>query len=111
MVDSTGSVITSYSIHYTKLYDVQDDSAFNEAFATTVELEGVRRWLESLGREGELAAFRQTRQRVLAVATLMAATRQRLAGVYASGLPQEGMRQAKAREYERLRADYRNNFV
>ena len=85
---------------------VQDDSAFNEAFATTVELEGVRRWLESLGREGELAAFRQTRQRVLAVATLMAATRQRLAGVYASGLPPEGMRQAKAQEFERLRADY-----
>jgi predicted aminopeptidase len=85
---------------------VGGDSAFNEAFATTVELEGVRRWLESLGRPGELASFQQSRARVEAVVALMAATRERLAALYASGIPADLMRQAKAREFERLREDY-----
>ncbi len=36
---------------------VKDDSAFNESFATAVEVEGVRRWLRSLGRD-ERTSFR-----------------------------------------------------
>jgi predicted aminopeptidase len=85
---------------------VGGDSAFNEAFATTVELEGVRRWLESLGRPAELAAFRQARARVNSVVALMSATRLRLEQVYASGMPPDRMRAAKAQEFDRLRADY-----
>jgi len=85
---------------------VAGDSAFNEAFATTVELEGVRRWLATLGRPEELATFQRSRARVESVVSLMVATRQRLEQLFASGMPADRMREAKAREFERLRADY-----
>jgi predicted aminopeptidase len=85
---------------------VAGDSAFNEAFATTVELEGVRRWLASLDRPQDLESFRRSRARAESVVSLMVATRQRLERLYASGLPPDRMRQAKAEEFERLRADF-----
>lgn len=85
---------------------VPGDSAFNESFATTVELEGVRRWLESLHRADELADFQQARDRLVAVTDLMAEARQRLAEVYSSGLSADEMRKAKLREFDRLKADY-----
>jgi predicted aminopeptidase len=86
---------------------VPGDSAFNEAFATAVEMEGVARWLDSLGRNDELAAYRESRRRLFAVTGLMAAARSRLAVVYTSGLGAAAMREAKAREFDRLRAEYR----
>jgi predicted aminopeptidase len=85
---------------------VRGDSAFNEAFATAVELEGTRRWLESLGRADELDGFRQMRERLFAVTSLMAGTRQRLAELYSSGMAQDEMRQAKRREFGRLQQEY-----
>ena len=85
---------------------VGGDSAFNEAFATTVELEGVRRWLASQGRPEELATFRQARARAESVVSLMAATRRHLAKLYASEMPADRMREAKAQEFTRLRAGY-----
>ena len=85
---------------------VPGDSAFNEAFATAVEIEGVGRWLGSLGREGELAAWRQSRERLLAVTALMAEARGRLAELYDSGLGPAAMREGKQLEFGRLRAAY-----
>ncbi|MBS1201178.1 MAG: putative aminopeptidase [Proteobacteria bacterium] len=86
---------------------VPGDSAFNEAFATAVEMEGVRRWLDRLGRAGELAAYRQARERLFAVTELIEATRGRLGGIYASGSGARTLREAKAAEFERLREEYR----
>jgi predicted aminopeptidase len=83
------------------------DSDFSEAFATVVEFEGTRRWLEARGRLGELEGYLESRRRFFAVADLMVAARAGLAGIYASGLSQAQMREAKARAIERLRADYR----
>ena len=86
---------------------VQGDSAFNEAFATAVEMEGVRRWLDRLGRTDEMLAYRQSRQRLFAVTELIEASRGRLAAIYASGMGASSMRAAKAAEFERLRSEYR----
>jgi predicted aminopeptidase len=83
------------------------DSDFSEAFATVVEFEGTRRWLEARGRDGELEGFLEARRRFFAVADLMVAARAGLAGLYASGLSPEAMREAKARAFESLREDYR----
>lgn len=87
------------------VYDA-GDSAFSEAFATVVEYEVTRRWLESRGRADEQAAFRQTRERLLAVADLMAGTRERLRKLYASRLPPRSMREAKQAEFEQLLGEY-----
>lgn len=83
-----------------------DDSSFNEAFATVVELEGARRWVEATGRQDDLAAFLERRRRLLEVAELMVATRGRLAEIYRTGEPGPALAAAKAREFERLRSDY-----
>src|ERR1700683_4876474 len=42
---------------------VANDADFNEALATTVEEEGVRRWLRSLGRDRDLAEYLSYQQR------------------------------------------------
>lgn len=85
---------------------VPGDSAFNEAFAMTVELEGARRWLEASGTAGELGAFLESRRRFAATADLVTATRDRLAALYADGGDAPDLREAKQREFARLAADY-----
>jgi predicted aminopeptidase len=81
----------------------QGDSDFNEAFATVVENEGVRRWLAHLGRPADLEKFVALRTRQADAAGLMVAARARLAALYAKPLMPEAMRSEKAAELARLR--------
>ena len=85
---------------------VRDDTAFNESFAVAVERAGVRRWLASRDRTGELSAFLAARQRQREFIALVEATRARLDQVYASGLPAEQMRAAKRAGFDELLRDY-----
>jgi len=94
-----------HELAHQAMYD-PGDSAFSEAFATVVEYEVTRRWLESQGRSQELAGYRASRRRLEQVAALMAETRTRLAGLYASDLPVRAMRTAKEAEFARLLEEY-----
>lgn len=78
------------------------DSDFNEAFATVVETEGLRRWLARVERTAELDAFLAGRERQQAVAEKMVETRERLATLYASGAAEHDLRAGKAAELARL---------
>jgi len=89
-----------------QLVYVAGDSAFNEAFATAVEYEGVRRWLEANAAESDLAAFLAQRRRSFEVADLMAAARGRLRELYARGLPADQREAARQAEFTSLRAAY-----
>jgi predicted aminopeptidase len=80
-----------------QLVYVRGDTAFNEAFAVTVEGEGVRRWLHSLGRDVELERYRARRARQAEFAALVARTRGALAGAYSGGGDPAAMRAAKRR--------------
>ncbi|MCG6575962.1 aminopeptidase [Pseudomonas sp. AF32] len=83
---------------------VKDDTEFNESFATFVEQEGTRQWRASRGLAPDNGLrWRQSEQFI----QLIFDTRQRLEQLYAQPLPAEQMRQRKALEFERLRADYR----
>jgi len=84
----------------------RDDTTFNESFAVTVEEEGVRRWLRTEGRTGELAAFRAVQARKREFAASVAATRARLAQIYESD-SSDKLSQKKV-EFARLRAEYGN---
>ena len=84
----------------------EGDTTFNESFAVVVEEEGVRRWLQSEGRSAELAAFEVAQARKRAFAAAVKETRERLAALYASGLPPPAMREKKRAELDRLRAQY-----
>jgi predicted aminopeptidase len=82
---------------------VQDDSDFNEAFATVVEVEGLRRWLAGEGRPEDLDRYTALRRRQRESAALMAEARRRLAALYARRLPPAETRAEKTAEFGRLR--------
>ena len=89
-----------------QLLYVSGDASFNEALATTVEEEGVRRWLLSQGREADLAKHELQQMHYLEVIDLLRGTSRSLKALYASGLDAEPMRQAKRAEFGALRASY-----
>jgi predicted aminopeptidase len=83
-----------------------NDADFNEALATTVEQEGVRRWLESQGRERELAHYELEQKHYLEVIDLLNRTRTDLRALYASGIDVTSMRERKAAAFAALRESY-----
>ena len=89
-----------------QLLYVKGDTAFNEAFATVVEHEGVRRWLEAEGRPEALEDYRHREERYRAVAALLGASRERLRTLYAAPASPQQKRDAKRAELARLRAEY-----
>jgi predicted aminopeptidase len=74
-----------------QLLYVKDDSAFNEAFATTVEDAGLERWLTRQGSPQRMRQFRADAAREASFVRLLALTRKRLVKLYASGMPREQM--------------------
>ncbi|HEY3850086.1 MAG TPA: aminopeptidase [Steroidobacteraceae bacterium] len=86
---------------------VPNDADFNEALATTVEEEGVRRWLQSLGRDRDLERYRAYQERFAQVLVLLTRTRDELRALYASGIDREPMRRRKAAIYAALDGAYR----
>ncbi|MBA1275763.1 aminopeptidase [Stutzerimonas azotifigens] len=92
-----------HELAHQQLY-VPDDTAFNESFASFVEREGLRQWRASRGLPPR---DEQAREQYAVLAELVLETRERLDRLYASGLPEAQMRQAKAEEFERLRRLYR----
>jgi predicted aminopeptidase len=84
---------------------IPDDSSFNEAFAVTVEREGLTRWLAAHGRSAELQRHRERRERQAESIHIIARHRDRLAALYSGSLPPELMRSRKAEEFAALAAE------
>jgi predicted aminopeptidase len=99
------AAIIFHELTHQLLY-VRNDASFNEALATTVEEEGVRRWLQSQGREEDLAEHLLQQKRYLQVIALLTETRERLRAVYASGLPPPSMGERKRQQFAALRQSY-----
>jgi len=97
--------IIFHELTHQMLY-VPNDASFNEALATTVEEEGVRRWLQLQGREKDLAEHLLLHGRYLEAIALMNETRNHLRALYASGLPPPLMRERKRQTFEALREAY-----
>lgn len=94
-----------HELAHQRLY-VADDTDFNEAFATAVQEEGVRRWLLRRG-DGEAQARQRLRmQHDADFVTLVEQYRVRLQTLYASAIDDAAKRQGKARLLDELRADY-----
>jgi predicted aminopeptidase len=91
-----------------QLVYVRNDSSFNEALATTVEEEGVRRWLRAQGRDADLAAHLVLQQHYAQVIELLNTTRAALREIYASGLAPELLRERKHAAFASLRSDFAN---
>jgi predicted aminopeptidase len=89
-----------------QLLYVPNDSSFNEALATTVEEEGVRRWLHARGRDADLAAHLVQQDHYAKVIDLLTATRAELRTVYASGLSSDLEREKKHAAFAALRSSF-----
>ena len=74
---------------------VPDDSRFNEAFARTVELEGLRRWLTQSGSESDWQKYQLHLTRAADFRKLLVATREQLAVLYRSSGAADVKRQGK----------------
>lgn len=90
-----------------QLLYVKNDTEFNEAFAMTVEDEGLRRWLERRGAAAEMAAYRRQREHEREFVDLFTHTREALAKLYASREPPAQMRAKKKEILLQLAADLR----
>jgi predicted aminopeptidase len=99
------AAIIFHELTHQLLY-VPNDSSFNEALATTVEEEGVRRWLKAQGREADLARHAVQQAHYLKVVDLLSSTRAQLRAIYASGLAAAAMRERKRVEFDSLRSSF-----
>jgi predicted aminopeptidase len=97
--------IIFHELTHQMLY-VPNDASFNEALATTVADEGVRRWLKQQGRDRDLAGYLLEQQRYLEVIALFNATRTQLRAVYGEKLPPAALREEKRAAFAALRASY-----
>jgi predicted aminopeptidase len=97
--------IVFHELTHQLLY-VRNDSSFNEALATTVEEEGVRRWLLHQGRDKDLARHLQERDRYLQVIALLNRAQGELRAIYASGAAPPLMREQKSAALAALKASY-----
>ena len=93
-----GEIVTAaYIFHelaHQQVY-VKGDSAFNEAFATTVEELGVRAWLHHHGRLAELNNYVVWLEQKTLFSTFIKNARQELKQLYAQGLTKQAMQTAK----------------
>jgi len=71
------------------------DSAFNEAFASTVAETGLARWLTLRGRPGDIERFHRSEARAREYSDLLSQARLDLVRLYASKMPPPQMRAAK----------------
>ena len=85
---------------------VRDDTVFNESFATTVEREGVRRWILAQGSDQlrtEWEGIEQSRSQFLQLVT---GTRDELDQIYTSSLPDPDKRARKQAVFAQLQQRY-----
>lgn len=82
------------------------DTAFNEAFATAVEEEGVARWIGAQGRPDLQARWQQSQYRRAGFLQLVLGVQQDLAALYASAAGDADKRTGKAARLARMRLDY-----
>ena len=89
-----------------QLLYVPGDTLFNESFATTVAVEGVRRWLQMRGAADQYATYLESLERQSDFVGLLARYRESLENVYLSDAGDTDKRREKARLIEALRDEY-----
>ncbi|HWY73225.1 MAG TPA: aminopeptidase [Burkholderiaceae bacterium] len=85
---------------------VRDDTVFNESFATTVEREGVRRWLQAQGSDSLRIEWQAIEQRRTQFLQLVTGTRDALDQVYANPAPDQDKRSRKRALFAALQDRY-----
>lgn len=90
-----------HELAHQRLY-LDDDTAFNESFATAVAEIGLARWLEARGEPAVAAEWSERQRRAAARLELIDETRERLRALYAQPLPAATLRERKAEAFAAL---------
>ena len=88
---------------------LKNDSVFNESLATTVQYEGLKRWLVAHGKSVDDNVAFKIYARHEAFVTLTNRYREQLANVYKSPLSDEEKRQKKSHIIAQLREEYKKS--
>jgi len=94
-----------HELAHQRLY-LKGDTAFNESFAVTVELEGVRRWYERQGALRVYAQYLERKTRRDEFTALVLKYRARLEAVYAAPRPDDEKRALKRETFAELRREH-----
>ena len=85
---------------------VGGDTTFNESFATAVEREGVKRWLDARGDDASRRAYAEFALRRSQFLDLLLKYRNLLQENYSSGVPDEVKRERKQQLFAELKQEY-----
>jgi predicted aminopeptidase len=94
-----------HELAHQKLY-IENDTAFNEAFATSVAEEGIRRWFDRGSKSDAYQEFLISRQRSREFHELILNARQKLNNLYGQKISQNLMRREKQEIFHQLQIDY-----
>lgn len=89
-----------------QLVFAEGDTVFNESFATAVENEGIRRWLEHVAKPEIMKDFAAQQRRKTQFAELVMDYRAKLRSTYTQALATEDKRRAKAAVIAEMRRGY-----
>lgn len=103
--DTYLAALIFHELAHQKLY-VKNDASFNEAFAVTVEMIGVERWLSVQEQTGKLEGYLERFVRDEEFVALLLSVRSRLAEVYAKPLNDDLKRLEKQHILQSFRNDY-----
>ncbi|MEO0920891.1 MAG: aminopeptidase [Pseudomonadota bacterium] len=103
--DTHLAAVMFHELAHQQVY-VRNDSAFNEAFAVAVEIEGVKKWFRSKGDTKALVEYERSRERQRDFLDLLDATRLALLDIYQSAENEAAKRAAKAMAIKTMRERY-----
>lgn len=85
---------------------IKNDTPFNEGFATTVEQEGLRRWMAAINNQHGYQRYLRQQRRHREFIHLVMKYRQRLESLYRQSLAHEDKRALKKNIFNQLRIEY-----
>ena len=85
---------------------IDNDSAFNEAFATTVEQEGIRRWLLNKGQQDQYQTYLRDKKRDSQLNKLLLNTREKLKQLYKTNKSVTEKRKEKKLIFASIKKNY-----
>lgn len=85
---------------------VPGDTSFNESFATAVEREGMRRWLDLTGQQAQMQASEEGARRQRQFNELVTDFQDKFAQLYGEDIPVTAMRARKAELQNEMRVAY-----
>jgi len=104
--DADLAALLIHELSHQILY-IKGDTAFNESFATAVEIEGLKRWLKKVEQENLLRAYQQKREEKTFFIETVSETTVKLKALYSSELSDNDKKIKKNQIISMLQERYR----